>query len=389
VVADGQIVFCEEDGRHPGPLPADAVDRLIDRLHGLTADDGSPDPVLVVCDYGRGAVDDRVRRWLVAHRDRFGLVALDAHDLGPYAGLRPTVITPSYAEAAPLLALAPTERGDPDRTAVTLDHARELLANTGARIAAVTLDAGGAVVVTADGSYRTTTRPAPPGHAVGAGDTYLAAMALALAAAAEVPVAAELAQCAAATTVTGTGTCVCRRAALLAADHDAVHVVDAGTIEQIVRRHRERGDRVVFTNGCFDVLHRGHVGYLTEARQLGDVLVVAVNSDDSVRRLKGPERPVNQVDDRVAVLSALSCVDYIVVFEENSPAALIEALRPDVYVKGGDYRPEMVPEASLVRRLGGEVRILNYVPDRSTSTVIERIRAYAPLPRSSTVDAAT
>jgi rfaE bifunctional protein nucleotidyltransferase chain/domain len=132
---------------------------------------------------------------------------------------------------------------------------------------------------------------------------------------------------------------------------------------------------VVFTNGCFDVLHPGHVRYLTQARALGDLLVVAVNSDGSVRRLKGPDRPVNPVEDRTALLAALECVDHVVVFEEDSPAPLIEAVRPDVYVKGGDYPPEMVPEAPLVRRLGGQVRTLGYVPDRSTSAIIDRIRA--------------
>ena len=137
---------------------------------------------------------------------------------------------------------------------------------------------------------------------------------------------------------------------------------------------RRAGARVVFTNGCFDVLHRGHVGYLAEARGLGDLLVVAVNSDESVRRLKGEGRPVNPVEDRVAVLTALSCVDHVVVFSEESPRRLIAEIRPDVYVKGGDYRPELIPEAELVRRLGGEVRVLSYLPDRSTSAIIERIR---------------
>ena len=131
----------------------------------------------------------------------------------------------------------------------------------------------------------------------------------------------------------------------------------------------------MFTNGCFDVLHPGHVRYLTQARALGDLLIVAVNSDGSVRRLKGADRPVNPVEDRIALLAALACVDHVVVFEEDSPARLIEAVRPDVYVKGGDYPPEMVPEAPLVRRLGGQVRTLGYVPDRSTSAIIDRIRA--------------
>jgi D-beta-D-heptose 7-phosphate kinase/D-beta-D-heptose 1-phosphate adenosyltransferase len=383
IVGD-QLVLCEEQGGEPGPLPPAAVRRLLRRLDGASA--GSP--VLVVCDYGRGALDDRVRDWLISHRDRFGMIALDSHDLRPWAGLNPDVITPSYAEAAELLRLAP----GPDRSAVVLEHARDLLASTGARVAAVTLDTAGAVVVTADGpSYRTGTRAAPANHTVGAGDAYLAAITLALADGAAVSVAAEIAQLAAAATVAVAGTCVCSGETLLehvGADARAGRVVDAAELDQIVGRHRERGDRIVFTNGCFDVLHPGHVGYLAEAAKLGEVLIVAVNSDAGVRRLKGPGRPVNRVEDRIAVLAALSCVDYVVAFDGDSPAALIEAIRPDLYVKGGDYHPDTVPEAPLVRRLGGEVRTLTYLPDRSTSAVIERIRSRTPLPRPSRIDAA-
>ena len=110
-------------------------------------------------------------------------------------------------------------------------------------------------------------------------------------------------------------------------------------------------------------------------KRLGDVLVVAVNSDASVRRLKGEGRPVNPAEDRVAVLAALACVDHVIVFDEDSPRELIGLVRPDLYVKGGDYPPELIPEAELVRSLGGEVRSLEYLPDRSTSELIERIRS--------------
>lgn len=208
-------------------------------------------------------------------------------------------------------------------------------------------------------------------------------MTLALAADAPLPTAAQLAQLAATITVSDTGTCVCRHEDLLdalgvpAGDPGHPVLVASDELADIVAAHRDAGRSVVFTNGCFDVLHPGHVRYLEQARALGDLLLVAVNSDDSVRRLKGPDRPVNPVEDRVTLLAALSCVDHVVIFEEDSPAALIETVRPDVYVKGGDYPPEMVPEAPLVRRLGGQVRTLGYVPDRSTSAIIERIRAQA------------
>ncbi|KWV34756.1 D-glycero-beta-D-manno-heptose 1-phosphate adenylyltransferase [Micromonospora rifamycinica] len=273
-----------------------------------------------------------------------------------------------------------------DRAVLAQARLAELREHTGADVVAVTLDTEGAIVGGADGAPRRShSTPVPASHAVGAGDAYLAAMTLALAAEASLPTAAQLAQLAATITVSDTGTCVCRREDLLdalgGAPDGTAHppLVGTGELDAIVADHRRAGRSVVFTNGCFDVLHPGHVRYLEQARALGDLLVVAVNSDASVRRLKGADRPVNPVEDRVTLLAALSCVDHVVVFEEDSPAGLIEAVRPDVYVKGGDYPPEMVPEAPLVRRLGGQVRTLGYVPDRSTSAIIDRIRAQATL----------
>lgn len=148
---------------------------------------------------------------------------------------------------------------------------------------------------------------------------------------------------------------------------------------------REAGGRVVFTNGCFDLLHPGHVFYLRVARSLGDALVVGLNSDASVRRLKGPSRPVVPEKDRATMLVALESVDAVILFGEDTPVRLLRELKPAVYVKGGDYAAvpgdpgKPLPEAAIVRAYGGAVHVLPFTPDRSTSGIVERIVArYCP-----------
>jgi rfaE bifunctional protein nucleotidyltransferase chain/domain len=142
---------------------------------------------------------------------------------------------------------------------------------------------------------------------------------------------------------------------------------------------REAGGRVVFTNGCFDLLHPGHVSYLRAARSLGDALVVGLNSDASVGRLKGPSRPIVPEEDRAAVLGALEPVDAVIVFNEDTPVRLLRELKPAVYVKGGDYQIEDLPEAKVAAEIGSEVKILSFEPGYSTTALIEKIRSlHAP-----------
>jgi D-beta-D-heptose 7-phosphate kinase/D-beta-D-heptose 1-phosphate adenosyltransferase len=136
---------------------------------------------------------------------------------------------------------------------------------------------------------------------------------------------------------------------------------------------RGRNERIVMTNGCFDVLHAGHVAYLEEAKNLGDRLIVAVNDDDSVRRLKGSTRPINALEDRLLVLAGLASVDWVVPFVEDTPARLIETILPDVLVKGGDYRPDEIAGAKEVLQNGGEVRVLAFRDGHSSSRIIDRL----------------
>ncbi|MDY6942092.1 MAG: bifunctional D-glycero-beta-D-manno-heptose-7-phosphate kinase/D-glycero-beta-D-manno-heptose 1-phosphate adenylyltransferase HldE [Pseudomonadota bacterium] len=151
-------------------------------------------------------------------------------------------------------------------------------------------------------------------------------------------------------------------------------VVDEERLLALVAAARARGETVAMTNGCFDILHRGHVTYLKQARQLADRLIIAVNDDDSVRRLKGSERPLNSVDDRMTLLAALSCVDWVVPFSEDTPARLISRVLPQVLVKGGDYSVEEIAGATTVMENGGQVKILPFEDGYSTSSLIERVR---------------
>jgi D-beta-D-heptose 7-phosphate kinase/D-beta-D-heptose 1-phosphate adenosyltransferase len=190
---------------------------------------------------------------------------------------------------------------------------------------------------------------------------------------------AEIASAASAVVVSKDGTAMCTAGELVARlCGSEKHCPDRVSLLARLDRHRRERRRVVLTNGCFDILHRGHITYLNAAKALGDVLIVGVNSDASVSRLKGPQRPINPLEDRLHVLAALSSVDHVVSFDEDTPVELVRVVRPDVFVKGGDYQPDMLPEAPVVEALGGVVRILPYVEDRSTTSIIERARAGEP-----------
>jgi D-beta-D-heptose 7-phosphate kinase / D-beta-D-heptose 1-phosphate adenosyltransferase len=216
----------------------------------------------------------------------------------------------------------------------------------------------------------------------GAGDTVAATLAAALAAGCELEVCTALANLAASIVVSRLGTVAVTQPelqrALSPAQHGDRGILSQAELAAALDAARTNGERIVFTNGCFDILHAGHVAYLEEARRLGDRLIVAVNDDASVGRLKGPGRPVNALAARMRVLSGLTAVDWVVEFEEDTPERLLESLRPDVLVKGGDYAVEDVVGAGIVRGHGGEVRVLGLVDDCSTSAIVERLQRKQP-----------
>lgn len=149
-------------------------------------------------------------------------------------------------------------------------------------------------------------------------------------------------------------------------------VCQQSNISELLAPIRNAHKKIVFTNGCFDLLHVGHVRYLQEAKSKGDILVVALNSDRSVRALKGPTRPVQNENDRTEIMAALGCVDFAVIFDEDTPANVIKLIRPDVLVKGGDWKIESIVGASFVQSYGGQVMSLNFIDGKSTTKIIER-----------------
>lgn len=149
--------------------------------------------------------------------------------------------------------------------------------------------------------------------------------------------------------------------------------VSRDQIGEVVDKNKAVGKTLVFTNGCFDIIHAGHVRYLSEAKKLGDCLIVGLNSDRSVQELKGPTRPLNHQEDRAEVVAALAAVDYVVIFDERTAESLVNEVKPDIYVKGGDYRIQDIPEAKIVASNGGKTILIPEVPGRSSTNIIKKI----------------
>lgn len=209
----------------------------------------------------------------------------------------------------------------------------------------------------------------------GAGDTVMATLATAYASGCSVAEAARVANIAAGIVVGKLGTASVSRAELLAAvTHDEhLKMYSREELKILVEASKARGERVIMTNGCFDILHAGHVQYLRQAKSLGDRLIIAVNSDDSVRRLKGDTRPINTLENRMQVLAGLESVDWLVSFSEDTPADLIEYILPDVLVKAGDYEVHQIAGHEAVLAAGGRVEIMDFKPGCSTTNLVNKI----------------
>jgi D-beta-D-heptose 7-phosphate kinase/D-beta-D-heptose 1-phosphate adenosyltransferase len=336
-----------------GPLPDEAAAAIRDAA------------AVLVADYGRGTTSaPDVRAALAAAR---GPVVWDPHPRGADPVPNARLVTPNGAEAARVAVDVPAQG---QGLAAVGARAEALIRTWGVGAVAVTLGARGALLSYGEGAPMVVPAVAVTGaDPCGAGDSFAAAAALALADGAVTGEAVAAAVAAASAFVA--------RGGASAWDTDVrpeANVAAESSVDALLARVRASGGTVVATGGCFDLLHPGHVATLRAARGLGDCLVVCINSDDSVRRLKGPSRPLVTATDRARVLEALEFVDAVVVFDEDTPAELLDRLRPDVWAKGGDYAGADLPEAAVLRTWGGQAVVLPYLDGHSTTALVARSR---------------
>ena len=342
------------------------------RLLALLRKEAGRFDIVILSDYQKGLLTESFTREAISIARERGLrVLADVKDANyrKYAGAY--LLKPNRAELRTLTKL-PTE------TLTQVRKASEaLLRDCACEWVLTTLGADGMALTGRDGTFRHMEADTREVYDVtGAGDTVIAYLAMGLSNGMDMVSTMRLANCAAGCQVTKIGASAVTLSETLSrmgrperATEKEVRREDLGAL-----RERLAGKKIVFTNGCFDILHAGHVRYLRQAAQLGDVLIVGLNSDASVRRLKGPERPVNAQEDRVMTLSALEFVDYVTVFEEDTPLETIAACRPDTLTKGGDYRAEDVVGNELVQSWGGNVSILPYLPGHSTTGIVSKLK---------------
>jgi D-beta-D-heptose 7-phosphate kinase/D-beta-D-heptose 1-phosphate adenosyltransferase len=344
-------------------MPGDAVAGALSRALG---DAGA----VILSDYGKGALSD-VQTMIKACREAGVPVLVDPKgtDFSKYRGA--TLITPNQGEFEAVAGKAESEEDLVARAYAMMDELElDALLVTRSEKGMLLVESGNEPVFLS-------TQAREVYDVTGAGDTVIATLGAALAAGQGLASAAALANLAAGLVVRKIGVATVTPGELSAALHQRGQggrgLVELDALLALVDEARSRNERIVMTNGCFDVLHAGHVAYLEEAKSLGDRLIVAVNDDDSVRRLKGESRPINALDDRMLVLAGLAAVDWVVSFAEDTPARLIAAILPDILVKGGDYKPDEIVGAKEVLQHGGEVRVLAFRDGHSSTRIIDRL----------------
>ncbi|MDD5412617.1 MAG: bifunctional D-glycero-beta-D-manno-heptose-7-phosphate kinase/D-glycero-beta-D-manno-heptose 1-phosphate adenylyltransferase HldE [Methylobacter sp.] len=326
--------------------------------------------VIVFSDYGKGTLAD-VAAYIVQAKKSGVKVLVDPKGVDYQRYARADVITPNLSELHAVVGVCETENS-------LIEKGRELLKEQHIQTLLLTRGEAGMTLIQESQVNSLPAQAKDVFDVTGAGDTVIAVMALGVALDMSLYDSMYLANLAGGIVVGKLGTSTVSMQELTRAmhsDRDLLYgVVSEDELAQLIVRAKANDERIIMTNGCFDLLHAGHVAYLEQAKALGDRLIVAVNSDASVRQLKGDSRPINGLQERMTVLAALACVDWVVSFEEETPERLYCRLLPDVIVKGGDYRPEQVAGGDCVIKAGGEVKILQFVDGQSTTAMIKKAR---------------
>ncbi|MHC4982255.1 MAG: D-glycero-beta-D-manno-heptose 1-phosphate adenylyltransferase [Planctomycetota bacterium] len=354
--------------------PGDSItDRARRTLRAAVRSEIKNCQALVIQDHDKGVLTANVARDIIGAARKLKVpVVVDPAMITDYSRYRgATLLTPNRYEASAASGVEITDDASLKRAADQVLLAAE------ADAVAITLDREGMYLLRRGGDGRKIpTRPRSVYDGTGAGDAVLAMVALAVGEACPYEQMAALANVAGGMEVERFGVVAITRQEMLEELLRMIglrggKLVDRGKLVAEITRRRQRGETIAFTNGCFDLLHMGHVRYLQQARELGSCLIVAINSDDSVRRLKGPTRPVVGQQERAAILGALECVDYVTIFEEDTPIPLLEVLRPDILIKGGTT--DVVVGRQAVEAYGGKVLVLEKVEGLSTTEIIDRI----------------
>jgi len=352
------------DQENAAPVSGDQITKVLKKsIEGAGA--------VVLSDYGKGALTD-IASMIKVCREAGIPVLVDpkGDDFERYRGA--SVITPNQSEFESVVGVCAS-----DEELVSRAHA--MLDDLQLDALLVTRSEKGMLLIEADMEpVFLSTQAREVYDVTGAGDTVIATLAGAVASGQDLTAAATLANLAAGLVVRKIGVATVTPGEISMSLHQRGQggrgLLELDQLKLMVAESRERGERVIMTNGCFDVLHAGHVAYLEEAKNLGDRLIVAVNDDDSVRRLKGESRPINELQDRLLVLAGLAAVDWVVPFSDDTPASLIAEVLPDILVKGGDYKPEDIAGAKDVLKNGGEVRVLAFRDGHSSSRIIDKLR---------------
>lgn len=333
--------------------------------------------LFLLSDYMKGLLTEETTQAIIelANKNKIP-VFVDVKDKNIAKYRNATLLKPNKKELAALSNERVADVGD------AIKAAKKLCKEAKAEYVLATLGADGMILVSKNGLLKEARSMAKEVYDVtGAGDTSIAYLAAEVIKGSDIDTAMTISNYAAGVQVSKVGTAIVypeevQAAMLSAGETIGGKVLDYYKEETLapIERAKTANKKIVFTNGCFDILHKGHITYLREAKKLGDILVIGVNSDASVKRLKGEDRPINPLSDRMEILAALEFVDYVVHFEEDTPLDLIKKIMPDVLVKGGDYKIEDIVGAKEVMANNGEVKVLNFVAGKSTTSIVEKIR---------------